>query len=93
MGQLADVLEKVSSGELDIGVAAGRIREMKLNPKTYSPTLAEALGGSEEPYGPDQDDDGHELSDAFHGGKITMDQYKVLYPVVIEALQNARGSQ
>jgi hypothetical protein len=90
MAQLADLLDQVSAGKADASAAAGRIRKMKLNPKTYSPTLAECMGGSDDPHGPDQDDDGHELSEALHGGRITMDQYKVLYPAVIEALNAAK---
>lgn len=90
MGQLADVIDEVASGKLDARAAADRIRAMRLNlPHRPAPTIADALGASDDPWGPEVDDDGHELSDAFHFGKITMDQYKILLPAIGEAVKAA----
>ena len=90
MGQLAEVIDEVASGKLDATVAADRIRKMRLSlPARQAPTVEEALGASDDPWGPEAEDGGHELGDAFHGGKITMAQYKILAPAVGDAVKAA----
>lgn len=96
MGQLADVIDAVASGKLDATVAADRIRQMRLTlPPRPVPTVEDVLGAADDPYGPEVDDDGHELSEALHGiggRQITMDQYKILLPAVTSAVKAARAA-
>lgn len=95
MGQLANVIGEVAAGRLAAGEAAARIRAMHLTlPPRPVPTVEDVLGAADDPYGPEADDDGHELSEALHGiggRQITMDQYKVLLPAVTSAVQAARA--
>ena len=90
MGQLADIIGQVASGQLNAGEAAARIRAMHLTlPPRLVPTVEDLLGAADDPYGPEVEDGGHELGDAFHGGQITLAQCDILAPAVGDAVKAA----
>ena len=80
MGKLAAILDQLGKGSIDTGNAAGKIRALKGLPPKPQNTATDRLGGADDPSGPHQEDDGHELSEARSDGRITPEQYAVLYP-------------
>jgi hypothetical protein len=79
----------LTSGKLTAPEAAEKIRAMRKFPTRPSPTVHEVLGASDDPYGDDQEDDGHELTYARSDGRITPEQYATLYAAHDDALRAA----
>lgn len=84
MGQIAKALEDLTGGKIDTGQAADRIRRCKLAARQPAATGFMSLG-QDDPTGVAVEDDGHEISDAYHDGKITNEQYGVLAGAAAEA--------
>lgn len=85
MGQLAMTLEQLSAGTISMDEAAARIRKMK--PVRHpEPPVLDRMGAADDPWGTPVPDDGHELTYARSDGRITPEQYAILYQAWTHAL-------
>lgn len=78
MGQVADILDRLASGKLDTGQAADRLRRVKPRDRPRPEATGLMSLGQDDPGGWPVEDDGHEITDAFHDGKITNAQTTIL---------------
>lgn len=85
-GRLSAIIDRLTAGKLTTAEAAEKLRGMrKFPPAPPAPTVHAVLGGSDDPYGDDQEDDGHELTQARSDKRITPEQYATLYAALHEA--------
>lgn len=85
MGQVSDLLGSVAEGKLETGQAADRLRRMKLAQRTPPEAAGLMALGQDDPTGYPVTDDGHEITDAYHDGKLTTEQYGVLAQAAAES--------
>jgi hypothetical protein len=78
MGQVGQIIEQLTTGKLDTGQAADKLRKVRLADRQRPQAAWLMTLGQDDPSGYPVEDDGHEIADAYHDGKLNLDQYRVL---------------